>query len=475
MTKVILINPPAEQHVYSYSPQVNASDEGIGYKAPLGLLYIATYLKDKLGKDIDSKVIDCPTERLGISKCVKLIIDEKPDIVGISAWSDFWYSAFELGKEIKRILPSCLIVYGGPHIAIYPDMTLNIPHVDAVIVGDGEVPFYRLAKKMIEGDNNRKSEEGLHFKESGINHESLFYIEKNLDHLSIPDRTLVDIKKYNSLLFKGEYSSTMITSRGCPYRCSFCKLNFQKPLCVSAEKIIEEFVYLQDLGIKEVEVYDDTFTWSPARVRAICEGLIKNGVNLRWAIRDRVDRYDYELLKLLKDAGCVRIHYGIESGVQHVLDGMKKKITPEQARTAVLGAKQLGFDVLTYYMFGNLGETVEDMNETIKFALSLPSDYASFSVTIPYPGTALYEDALKQGIISYDYWEAFAKQPTPDFVLPGLIENLCTKEDLFRAQERAMKKFYLRPTYILREIKKVSSFKELARKTKMAFGMLVKH
>ncbi|MCK4882996.1 MAG: cobalamin-dependent protein, partial [Candidatus Omnitrophica bacterium] len=218
MAIVMLVHPPAEKHVCSYSPQVNASEEGIGFKAPLGLLYIATYLKDQLKNAVDPRVIDCPAEQLNISACVKKIVDAKPDIVGISAWSDFWYSAFKVGEEIKKKLPAGFIVYGGPHIAIYPEITLNIPHVDAVIVGDGEVPFYRLVKKISERESHRESQDGLHFKESGINKNSLFYIEKDLDHLSIPDRALVDITKYNSLLFKGEYSSTMITSRGCPYR-----------------------------------------------------------------------------------------------------------------------------------------------------------------------------------------------------------------------------------------------------------------
>lgn len=471
MLKVVLILPPSEHCVRSYLPQVNASEEGIGFKPPLGLLYIATYLRQKFGDAIQIKVIDCIAERLNISRCLKLVYQLNPDVVGISAWTDFWYPAFTLGRKIKQALPSCWLVYGGPHVAIYPEMTLNASHVDAVVLGDGEVPFYKLIKMVLEGNINYKSGEGLHLKSSGVNYENLFYIEKELDSLPIPDRTLVDYKRYSSMLFKGEYSSTMITSRGCPYRCIFCKLYFQKNVCRSAQSVVDEFKYLQKSGIKEVEVYDDTFTWSQKRVRQICEGLIRENIKINWSIRDRVNFYNHEWLKLLKEAGCTRIHYGIESGVQKVLDVMRKKITLEQAKQAVIGAKKLGFEVLVYYMFGNLGETAQDMQETIRFALSLPSDYVEFSITMPYPGTQLYQTALTEGIIDSDYWREFAQAPVPDFVLSQLIENNCNKDELIKIQQIAMRKFYLRPRYICQQLKKISSFSELSKKARMAWGI----
>ena len=474
MLKIALIQPPAEHFVCSYLPQVNASKEGIGFKPPLGLLYVATYLKHKLSENIEVKVIDCLAEGLRLSDCLASVDEWSPDVVGISAWTDFWYPAFTLGKKIKENLPSCKILYGGPHTAIYPEATLDVDHVDAVIMGDGEVPFYRFVQSLLNTESDCQSGQGLHYKQAGVNKNDLFYIEKDLDHLPIPDRTFLDIKKYSSVLFKGDYSATIITSRGCPHNCNFCKLHFQKPVCRSAENVVAEFRYLESLGIKEVEVYDDTFTWSKQRARAIAEQMIKEKIKINWAIRDRASSYDFELLKLLKEAGCKRVHYGIESGVQRVLETMRKRVTIEQIREAVIGAKELGFEVLTYFMFGNLGETAEDMEETIKFALKLPADYAEFSVTIPYPGTDLYQMAIDQGIISHDYWGEFAKNPKPDFVIPQVIENICDKHTLIAIQRKAMRKFYLRPAYIVRELKKLSSFSELKKKMKLAFGLFLK-
>src|SRR3989338_1294563 len=120
--------------------------------------------------------------------------------------------------------------------------------------------------------------------------------------------TLVDIKRYHSVLFKGNFSSTMITSRGCPHSCVFCRLRFQKPVSHSPKRAIEEFKYIQSLGINELEIYDDTFTWSYPKVAQICEGLISAGIKMRWSIRDRVDRFNKDSFKLMKQAGCVRVH-----------------------------------------------------------------------------------------------------------------------------------------------------------------------
>lgn len=473
MIKVALVNPPKEKGVYSYAPQVRASREGVGHKPPLGLLYVATYLKEKFGADVEVKIFDCPAQGLTISKCAKVIEEFKPDVTGISAWSEFWYPAFTLGKAIKTIFPSGWLVYGGPHVQIYPEITLKLPHVDAVIIGDGEVPFYNLIKKIADKSRDYTSAEGLHFKGSGINYESLYYSQKDLDSLPIPLRTIVDIKNYHSLLFKGNFSSTMISSRGCPHLCAFCRLRFQKPISHSPKRVIEEFKYIKGLGIDELEIYDDTFTWSHSQVSRICEGIIKEGIKIKWSVRDRVDRFNRDLLKLMKQAGCVRIHYGIESGVQRILDIMKKGITLSQARLAVCEAKKLGLQVVTHYMLGNLDETIQDIETTINFALSLPSDYASFGITIPYPGTDLYEAALKSGIISYDYWQEYAKEPMPDFVLPQLIENLCTREELKGLLNKAMLKFYSRPAYIFRQIRNISSFQEFTRKAKMATGLFL--
>lgn len=459
----VLIQPPLEGEVSLLLPHMG--EDGIGFKPPIGLLYIATYLKERTSHSIS--VIDAQAERLSILQCVEKTISLQPDVVGISAWTDWWYAACKLGKLIKEALPNVHICYGGPHVSIFHDETLSARHTDSVVLGDGEIPFARLCDRISE---NRSVTEtpGLHFKTNGVRGgEDLFYIHKNLDELPIPDRTILPLDNYSSVIGKSDTVTTMITSRGCPFSCVFCKLNFQKTLCRSAENVVEEFREIEKLGIKEIEVYDDTFTWSRSRVISICKQLVEEGVRVRWAIRDRVSAVDADLLDAMKKAGCYRIHYGVESGSDRIIDLMKKNITVEQARNAIRMAKKRKFVVLAYFMFGNMGETTEDIKTTIDFALELDADYAEFSITIPYPGTHLYEKALETGIISHDYWKEFALNPEPDFQPPELYEENVKLDDLIRFRNEAIQRYYFRPGYLVKELLASSSLKEIAKKAKM--------
>jgi radical SAM superfamily enzyme YgiQ (UPF0313 family) len=470
--RVVLIQPPTHQGVKSLLPQVDdEGGEGIGYKPPLGILYCATTLRERTSHEV--LVIDAVAERLDFAAAVRRVLEFDPEVVGISAWTDFWYPAYRTGQMIKETLPAVHLCYGGPHLGIYPAETLAVPFVDSVVVGDGEIPFMYLCNMVANGvlDNSMR---GLHLKPYGVKpNPDTFYIHDDLDNLPIPDRTLLPVETYSSVLGKESLVTTMITSRGCPNRCTFCKLNFQKTLARSAASVIEEFRRIRALGIREVEIYDDTFTWSKKRLIDICEGLIAADLGVKFAIRDRVSSSstDLEVLRLLKKAGCTRIHYGIESGEQRILDRMRKNITIDQARKAVRFAKKAGVTVLTYFMFGNLDETEQDMLKTIDFALELDADFAQFSVTIPCAGTEMYLEALQKSIIATDYWRNYALTPVPDFVPAALIENLVTRSTLLAMRDQAVRRFYFRPKFILKELVKLRSAAEFVRKARMGMQL----
>jgi radical SAM superfamily enzyme YgiQ (UPF0313 family) len=471
--RAVVIQPPAREGVKSLLPQVeDDGGEGIGFKPPLGILYCASMIKERSPHQI--LVIDAMAEQLDFEGVVRKVAAFKPDVVGISAWTDFWYPAYRTGQLIKQALPNVHLTYGGPHLGIYPDETLQIPFVDSVVVGDGELPFLWLCNLVANGTTDN-SMRGLHFKQYGLKpNPDTFYIHGNLDDLPDPDRTLLPIRNYGSVLAKDAFVTTMITSRGCPHQCTFCKLNFQKTLARTATSVLEEFRKIHELGIREVEVYDDTFTWSKKRLIEVCEGLVKANYGITFAVRDRVSSHsvDEETLGLLYRAGCRRIHYGIESGTQHVIDRMKKRITTEQARTAVTLAKKAGITVLTYFMFGNLDETREDMLATIDFALSLNADFAQFSITIPYAGTEMYDEALKEGIITHDYWRDYARNPVPDFMPPQLIENVVDRQGLLAIRDEAVRRFYFRPRFIMKELLSLRSASEFIRKARMGMQLV---
>lgn len=467
--RILLIQPPTHGCVRSLLPQVGDDYEGIGFKPPIGLLSVATTLAQRSPHAV--RVVDAVAERLSSDAIADLALQYAPDLVGISVWTDFLWPAMETARKIKGVLPRAHVCCGGPHTSIYPQQTLDAPWVDSVVVGDGELPCLSLANMLANGAQEARP--GLHLKATGVQcAESLFYIHRDLDGLPLIDRTLLDIDRYGSVLASGRRVTTMVTSRGCPGRCNFCKLNFQKTLSRSAENVLEEFRRIRELGIDEVEIYDDTFTWSKKRAATICEALIRQQNRIQWAIRDRVDRADAELLRLMRRAGCRRVHYGIESGVDRVLQSMGKNTTTDQARNAVRWAKQAGMTVLTYFMFGNWNETREEMEQTLDFALALNADYAEFSITIPYPGTSLYQMALDSGVIGRDYWRLFAEHPVPDFQVPQVVEQHASLAELIALRNRAIRRFYFRPAYLLRQAWRTRRPAVFLRRARMGWQLL---
>ncbi len=465
-----MIQPPEEAGVETLMPHFKGGMGHLGYKPPLGILYVATALSQH--GDHGITVIDAIAEELDCAQLAARVEALAPDVVGISAWTDFWYSAHRCGQLIKAALPDCHLTYGGPHIGIFAEETLDIDFVDSVIAGDGEVPFLKLCE-MISGGALSGDVPGLHIKGFGVKPAAEWmHIERDLDSLPIPDRTLLPVDRYASVLGHNACVTTMITSRGCPHACTFCKLNFQKNIAHSAARVVEEFACISALGIEEVEIYDDTFTWGQKRLRDICNGLIEKGLHrkIRWSVRDRVSSSDPELLGLMYRAGCRRIHFGVESGVQAVIDRMQKRITLDQARAAVGNAKKAGLITLTHFMFGNFGETVSDMRQTIRFARELDPDYAEFSITIPYAGTEMYTEALATGMIATDYWGAHARAPRRN-LRPQIIEHPADFGTLQTVMKEALRSFYFRPGYMLREVARLKSPGEFVRKARMGIKL----
>ena len=468
---VVLIQVPTEGCVRSLLPQLSGDKEWIGFKPPIALLSIATTVRERVAP-CSVFVVDAQAQQFSVQQTVEEAMRLCPDVVGISAWTDFWWAAYEIGKRIKAKNENIHICYGGPHVNIYPEETLNIDFVDTVVCGDGETPFSSLCKRII--DNDKYDDISGVYSKKKNNAVFSHYIENELDELPIPDRNFLNLELYNSVLSKNDKITTLITSRGCPNKCIYCKLNFQKPKSRSAQNVIEEFRYIHQLGIKEVEIYDDTFTWSKQRVADICNALISENIQIRWAIRDRVDRADRDLLKLMAKAGCIRVNYGIESGVERILRIMRKGITLKQARNAIAWSKEAGLETLTYFLLGGLDETREEMELSVQFALELDADYSAFSITIPYPGTELYNIALERGILPHDFWKPFAERPEKNFVIPHFIENILPLPELIKIHRNAVRTFYMRPKYIWRQLKRLGSFSELWRKARMGKQILAK-
>lgn len=464
---IVFTTAPDRDTVGSTLIQVD-NEGGIGLKPPLGLLHVASHVAAHTPHTVH--VIDAAVGSLDYEALVDKIAALKPDVVGITAWTDFWYPVSHTLDLLKMRCPETLTVVGGPHVLVYPEETLLHQSVDAVIAGDGETPMLALLD-CIEKEEFRNGISGLHFQSMGI-HELLSHEERNLEFLTPPDRTLLPLEPYYSVLGKDALSTTMITSRGCPFACVYCKIERQSTRMHSAKYVLSEFDRIHALGISEVEIYDDTFTWSHERVEAICHGLIERNYGIRWAIRDRVSNVREKTLRLMRDAGCTRIHYGIESGDDGVLQRIKKRITVHEAETSIALARKVGFEVLGFFMFGLPEETEEEARRTLELALRLPLDYCEFSITMAYPGTVMYREALADGRISSDFWKSYALAPVPCYAPPPYLLSDLSAKELERLQSEALRRFYFRPKTIWNEIRKIRSLKEFTRKFGMGLTVL---
>ena len=298
--KIALIQPSTHESVQSLFTYYKG--EGVGAKPPLAILIMATYLRSKGYQNV--QCLDAQLDNLTAEATVDQIESMNPDLVGITTWTDFWYPVWKTVQLIKKRLPQCKIILGGPHCSVFPRETLEHSEADYVVRGDGEDVLLNLVKNLDEGQPVEE-QSGLYRKINGKILEpacDLAMVE-DMTKIPHPDRLLLPYKRYNSVLNPREFETTMITSRGCPHKCNFCKMDVQKVYCRTTEQVVEEFKSIADLGITDIQIYDDTFTWSKKRVLEICEGILDNNIKVNWAIRDRVKRADEDIYKLMKRAG----------------------------------------------------------------------------------------------------------------------------------------------------------------------------
>jgi len=472
--RVLLINPPRHNEILADNPAF--IDEERGYNPPLGLLYVAGYLKTKSRHRVFG--LDAQVEKLDYNNDFKReIIEINPDVVGITAMT---FTLIDVLKTIdlirraeKELNKKVIVVLGGPHAHLFPKETINLKGVDFVIKGEGELPFFNLLKALeIEDDFNDIP--GLVYKrDNQVIDNPIGDLIEDLDEIPFPDRELLPTEKYNSILGEDRIVTTMFTSRGCPFQCAFCDRPHlgKKFRARSTKSVVDEMEECLGLGIQEILVYDDTFTVERQRTLDICDEIIRRGLKFVWDIRARVDTVDREVLEKLKEAGCVRIHFGVESGTEKILKELNKGINLDKVEKVFKDAEKTGIERLAYFMIGAPTETKEDIYQTIKFAKKIEPDYVHITILTPYPGTIIYQKALVEGVIKNDYWREFAKNPEKG-VITQYWEKELSREELFDLLNKFYKKFYGRPIYIFKELLKIRSFKDLIKKTKTGLKIL---
>ncbi|GAB1402128.1 radical SAM protein [Elusimicrobiota bacterium] len=456
--KILLINPIVKDKIWAGIPQNCSKD--IFLFPPLGLMYIEAYL-DKFSHH-QTKIIDALADNLSYDDITEKIEEFKPDIVGITVLTHNLKSVLKTINAVREANQNCHISIGGPHVTAYPNESIMIKNVDSALSGYCEKSFMDLANAL-EQNKNLKDIDGIILKTAdGI------YINENkqninLDMLPFPDRVKNDFKRYYTPATQTDKVTTFISGRGCPQRCTFCN-TYQKYESRSAINIADEIQYCTEIGVKEIYFIDDTFNVTIERVLAVANEILKRNLKIKWGFKARCDNINAEMLKIIKKAGCVKIHYGVETGSDYGLKQLNKKITLEQIEQTFKLTKKYGIRTIAFFMLGcPHDKTATDILNTVNFALKLKTDYAVFAVFSPYPDTISYKNAMEKGIIQKDLWKDFILNPDLNILPDTCWEEFFTKDELFKLLKSAHRKFYFRPFYILKTILNLHSFFEFKR------------
>lgn len=464
--KILLINPPNNLNKILGKANLFVSEF-----EPMGLLYIAAVLEEN---NYPVKILDAYAENLSMKQIDDCVSDYKPDVVGITCLTSTGSLTYKIGLMIKDKYPKVKVVLGNIHASIFSEAFLKNKVADVIVHGEGEMTMLDLVKTF-EKQSDLSKVEGISWMKNGevIDNPRRNPVQ-NLDDIPFPARHLIPSEKYSvenlsNFVFvnnTGKLMKQMFTSRGCVFQCRFCVVHQQRHYRTrSPKKVVDEMeLLINKYNTGYIFIMDSLFIANKKRVIEICKEIGKRKLKFYWGCEGHVKLVDRELLRYMKKAGCYEMHFGIESGVQRLLDNVNKGTTIEQIEKAVNLTKKMGIKVSGLFMLGLPGETYDDSLKTIDFACRLPLDFAQFSITVPYPGSQLFDEfsksgkiqtgVLKDGTIDTSVWERFSAYSSFTKKKPIYLPDGMSIEELKKVQKLALRKFYLRPVQIVRQIKR---------------------
>jgi anaerobic magnesium-protoporphyrin IX monomethyl ester cyclase len=455
--KITLINPPYPPSVHSHPPFI-----------PLGLAYLGA-VAEKAGHQIT--IIDCQAERLTYEAFSARIAQTSSDVIGVTATTLLYKSAMKLITIAKQTQPQATTMLGGSHGTFWDENALNeYPSLDIVVRREGEQTFIELLEKL-QTKASLTSVLGITYRNGDkITRNADRPFIEDLDSIPFPAHHLMPLE---SLKRDGKILFPLISSRGCVFWCDFCstvRMFGRGYRMRSPKNVVDEMQLIHDkYGVKQVTFYDDAFTVDRNRVLKICEELHSRKLDMMWDCGTRVDMVDRELMKTMRSAGCFAVWLGVESGSEAILGAMNKRIKLDQTRVAYKTAHEVGLMTIANVVLGFPGETEKTARETIRFVKELNPDDVGFYVATPYPGTPMYEEVKKNGwlrVADFDRYDTAG----PTFETPSL-----SMETLAKLRYKAYQDFYLRPSYVLRMMRKGGTYGRSAVKTSGAYLLRYLH
>jgi radical SAM superfamily enzyme YgiQ (UPF0313 family) len=452
MAGIILIN--------SYPQYARGINETM-VTPPLGLAYLAAVLEknNHQVQIIDANILRIKSEKIASSFVFK------PDLIGISVNIVNYREAIECAALLKSSYPNTPIIFGGPYCsALAKSILEKTLAIDAIVIGEGENTLLEIAEA-VGKKNMFVNIKGVAYRDQGqIIHNQPRPLIENLDEIPLPAYHLLPHPRVYKTRSRSWPVGYVITSRGCPYQCTFCNRNifgtFWRPHSVN--RVIAEIEYLIGrYGIKQLDILDDNFTFDTDRARRILEVLVQRSFKLHINLQNgvRVDKVDEDLLLKMRKAGVSNIRFGIETANHDIQKRVKKNIDLKRAVSLTKTARSLGMVTYGFFMIGLPGDSSETMKQTIKFAINMNPHFANFSICIPFPGTELFEEIKKKG----EFLEDVENGINTGFFGGGVFFRLNSMEpqEITRYFTEAYKKFYLRPAKLIDVLSTIRSIGEL--------------
>lgn len=411
---------------------------------PSGLLMLSSYLEKK---NIKNEIMDLYAYPEKKENVLKKINDLKPNFVGITTTTSSFFDGLNIAKLVKENFQGIEIIFGGVHpTAVYEKILKNYKEIDYIVIGEGEETIYELLTA-----DKPENVKGIAFRKNG---EVVFTgrrkLIENLDQLPFPAYNKLKNfpKKYTLPIFNypKSPSCTFLTSRGCPFSCSYCDRSVFGPSfrAHSSEYLIEHLKFLiKNYNIRHINIYDDNFLLDKKRVFEFCEKKIKEDIKITFNCIGRANHLGSEILKILKKAGCWMINIGVESGDEELLKPHRAKPEIEKIREITREIKKNKIRVKGLFMIGIPGETRETIEKTIEFSINNPFDDLNVTKFTPFPGTPIYEKIKEYG----EFEENWEKMNCLNFVF---IPKGFTKDELEKYYDLFFKKFYGRPKMLIK-------------------------
>ncbi len=460
--KILLVKP------YNLSDHIQPS---------IGLGYLAASVRERH----EVKILDCIKERVKIDRFARFVKSYDPDLVGIQCYTfdiGFVDAALKLAKSVKRGVTT---VIGGPHPSAMPNEMLYAfkENLDFLFVGESETGFPRLADSLADGRKDLRDVPGLVWREGGFIRTNPRVFIDDLDRLGLPAWDLIRPQDYpeaqHGAFFRQFPIAPIMVTRGCPYLCAFCAggvVSGKKIRRRSIGHVLNEIRLLHDdFGIREFHIIDDNFTMDGAYVKEFLKCLKRLDLGMSWAVPNgvRMNTLDEEMLGLMKETGLYLVSLGIESGSDEVLRSMKKSITTSKIRECVKRINDAGIDIAGFFILGFPGETVQTINETIRFSLELKLMRANFFTYLPFPGSDSYRELEASGELKDVDWKRFY------FMTAAYVPKGMARKTLKALHRLAFAKFYLRPHIIIYHIRSVMSLRHFLFLFRRFLNWLVVH